>query len=73
MDQLVDFKKRFLKNGELVSIPKKENYKRAMLLWAISFFKSNTSYTELQVNRVLSHLYPDYALSRLCRVEAIFG
>ena len=24
MDELIDFKKRFLKNGELVSIPKKE-------------------------------------------------
>ena len=30
MDELIDFKKRFLKNGELVSIPKKESYKRIM-------------------------------------------
>lgn len=37
MDELIDFKKRFLKNGELVSIPKKESYKRIMLLWAVSF------------------------------------
>lgn len=49
MDELIDFKKRFLKNGELVSIPKKESYKRIMLLWAVSFFELNTSYTELQV------------------------
>ena len=53
MDELIDFKKRFLKNGELDSIPKKESYKRIMLLWAVSFFELNTSYTELQVNRVL--------------------
>ena len=39
MDELIDFKKRFLKNGELVSIPKKESYKRIMLLWAVSFFE----------------------------------
>ena len=25
MDELIDFKKRFLKNGELVSIPKKDH------------------------------------------------
>lgn len=42
MDELIDFKKRFLKNGELVSIPKKESYKRIMLLWAVSFFELNT-------------------------------
>lgn len=29
MDELIDFKKRFLKNGELVSIPKKESYKES--------------------------------------------
>ena len=40
MDELIDFKKRFLKNGELVSIPKKESYKRIMLLWAVSFWKA---------------------------------
>ena len=39
MDELIDFKKRFLKNGELVSSPKKESYKRIMLLWAVSFFE----------------------------------
>ena len=46
MDELIDFKKRFLKNGELVSI-----------------------YTELQVNRVLSQLYPDYAVLRRYLVD----
>ena len=69
MDELIDFKKRFLKNGELVSIPKKESYKRIMLLWAVSFFELNTSYTELQVNRVLSQLYPDYAVLRRYLVD----
>lgn len=44
MDELIDFKKRFLKNGELVSIPKKERYKRNMLLWAVSFFELNKLY-----------------------------
>ena len=63
MDELIDFKKRFLKNGELVSIP------RIMLLWAVSFFELNTSYTELQVNRVLSQLYPDYAVLRRYLVD----
>lgn len=67
MDELIDFKKRFLKNGELVSIPKKESYN--MLLWAVSFFELNTSYTELQVNRVLSQLYPDYAVLRRYLVD----
>lgn len=69
MDELIDFKKRFLKNGELVSIPKKESYKRIMLLWVVSFFELNTSYTELQVNRVLSQLYPDYAVLRRYLVD----
>ena len=54
MDELIDFKKRFLKNGELVSIPKKESYKRIMLLWAVSFFELNTSYTQLHVYSLLS-------------------
>lgn len=49
MDELIDFKKRFLKNGELVSIPKKESYKRIMLLWAVSFFELNTSYTSFRL------------------------
>ena len=62
MDELIDFKKRFLKNGELVSIPKKESYKRIMLLWAVSFFELNTSY-------VLSQLYPDYAVLRRYLVD----
>ena len=43
MDELIDFKKRFLKNGELVSIPKKESDNRIMLRWAVSFFELNTS------------------------------
>ena len=47
MDELIDFKKRFLKNGELVSIPKKESYKRIMLLWAVSFFELNRGFGSL--------------------------
>lgn len=29
MDELIDFKKRFLKNGELVSIPKRKAIKES--------------------------------------------
>ena len=47
MDELIDFKKRFLKNGELVSIPKKESYKRIMLLWAVSFFELRLSTAQI--------------------------
>ena len=32
-------------------------------------FELNTSYTELQVNRVLSQLYPDYAVLRRYLVD----
>ena len=35
MDELIDFKKRFLKNGELVSIPKKESYKITYFLYKV--------------------------------------
>lgn len=68
MDELIDFKKRSLEWRAGFN-SKKESYKRIMLLWAVSFFELNTSYTELQVNRVLSQLYPDYAVLRRYLVD----
>lgn len=69
MDELIDFKKRFSRMASWFQFQKKESYKRIMLLWAVSFFELNTSYTELQVNRVLSQLYPDYAVLRRYLVD----
>ena len=69
MDELIALKNDFSRMASWFQIPKKESYKRIMLLWAVSFFESNTSYTELQVNRVLSQLYPDYAVLRRYLVD----
>ena len=69
MDELIDFKKSISQEWRAGFNSKKESYKRIMLLWAVSFFELNTSYTELQVNRVLSQLYPDYAVLRRYLVD----
>lgn len=68
MDELIDFKNDFSRMASWFQF-QKESYKRIMLLWAVSFFELNTSYTELQVNRVLSQLYPDYAVLRRYLVD----
>ena len=44
MDELIDFKKRFLKNGELVSIPKKESYKITYFLYKV---RENDTYESI--------------------------
>ena len=69
MDELIDFKNDFSRMASWFQFQKRKAIKRIMLLWAVSFFELNTSYTELQVNRVLSQLYPDYAVLRRYLVD----
>lgn len=69
MKRLNEFKKRFIKDGKLISIPKKEKYKRDMLLYSILLFDSEREYTEAEVNRILAGFYSDYAILRRYLVD----
>lgn len=69
MKRLNEFKKRFIKDGKLISIPKKEKFKKDMLLYSILLFDSKKEYTETEVNRILSEFYSDYAILRRYLVD----
>jgi DNA-binding CsgD family transcriptional regulator len=55
--------------GPLAEFPKKEKRKVAILKHLITRFQANRKYSELEVNRILEHIYPDYVTLRRYLIE----
>ncbi|MFG3611736.1 DUF2087 domain-containing protein [Rummeliibacillus stabekisii] len=60
---------RYFKNGQLLTIPKKEKNKLQILDIIIQRFKKNKIYTEKEVNENLQQMYDDFAILRRYLVD----
>ncbi|MFC7442223.1 DUF2087 domain-containing protein [Laceyella putida] len=56
-------------DGPLADFPKKEKRKVAILKHLITKFAPNRKYSELEVNRILERIYPDYVTLRRYLIE----
>lgn len=57
---------RFLKNGRLITIPKKAKDKRLVFnyIYEILLNENKNSFTEKEINEVIKPVYEDFALVR---------
>lgn len=63
-DTIAEFKRRYLKDGRLVAIPRRPLYRMAMDRYLASLFEPEVAYSEREVNAVLSRCHSDYAYLR---------
>lgn len=54
---------------KLMIFPKKQKQKFLCLLWIISLFEKDKTYTEKEVNMMLEPIYPDYVMLRRYLVD----
>ncbi|MCT4541969.1 MAG: DUF2087 domain-containing protein [Vallitalea sp.] len=59
----------FTEEGKLKTLPAKEKRKIIVLREIISNFKTNTKYTEVEINRILERIYDDHVLLRRYLIE----
>lgn len=67
---MIDFKRKYLKGGRLVVIPRKTRHRESMGRFLISLFDAEAVYTEFEVNKILSKVCDDYAYLRRFLVDA---
>lgn len=61
---LKEFERRFIKDGKLTTIPKKQGMREALRRYIAAQFTPGTSYSEKEVNEVIAEIYSDYAYLR---------
>lgn len=60
---------RFLKDGKLITIPRKQKAKEALFDALINKFEFDHDYSEKEVNAILAEVYDDYAILRRYLVD----
>ena len=59
-----EFERRFVRDGQLVCIPKKQAFHRAMLRYVAMRFDPGVTYSERDVNGIIAAIFDDYAYIR---------
>lgn len=62
--EIESFIKRFMIDGKIVNIPRRQIDRHAMRLFLAAQFDGDTSYSEKEVNSILVEFYSDYAYLR---------
>ncbi|CCI86756.1 DUF2087 domain-containing protein [Lactobacillus gigeriorum] len=60
---------RFLKDGKLITIPRKQKAKEALFDALSEKFEFDRDYSEKEVNAILAEVYDDYAILRRYLVD----
>lgn len=70
MEDLEEFKKRYVRNGLIIAIPRKARFRKAMGRYLISLFDAGVTYTEFEVNGILGEVGGDSASLRRFLVDS---
>lgn len=62
--EIESFIKRFMIDGKIVNIPRRQIDRHAMRLFLAAQFDGDASYSEKEVNSILAEFYGDYAYLR---------
>lgn len=63
-EEIESFTKRFMTNGRISSIPRRERDRQTMRHFLASQFDGDAFYSEEEINFILAKLYSDYAYLR---------
>ncbi|MDO5374955.1 MAG: DUF2087 domain-containing protein [Staphylococcus rostri] len=66
---MTDVIQRFMKNGQIITLPRKEKDKIELLKLILADFNINKSYSEREVNEILQKYYDDFVVLRRYLVD----